>query len=95
MGVKVLDAQLSLTLATLWTVAHQAPLSIEFSRKEYYSRLPFPSPRDLPNPGIKPRSSALQADSLPSEPPGKPPLCTGVYKSPAVKAAVPNLSDCF
>ena len=57
---------------TPWTVAHQAPLSIEVSRQEYWSGLPFPSPADLPNPGIQPRSPALQADSLPSEPPGKP-----------------------
>ena len=49
---------------TPWTVAHQAPLSMEFSRHEYWSGLPFPSPEDLPNPGIKPRSPALQADSL-------------------------------
>ena len=45
---------------------------MEFSRTEYWSGLPFPSPGDLPNPGIKPRSPALQADSLPAEPPGKP-----------------------
>ena len=57
--------------ATPWTVAHQAPLSMEFSRQEYWSGLPFPSPRDLPDPGIKPGSSTLQADVLPSEPPGK------------------------
>ena len=44
---------------------------MEFSRPEYWSGKPFPSPGDLPNPGIKPRSPALQADSLPSEPPGK------------------------
>ena len=56
---------------TPWTVACQAPLSIEFSRQEYWSRLPFPSPGDLPNLGIEPRSPTLQADSLPSEPPGK------------------------
>ena len=55
-----------------WTVAHQAPQSIEFSRQEYWSGLPFPSPGGLPNPGIEPRSLALQADALPSEPPGKP-----------------------
>ena len=55
-----------------WTVAHQAPPSMGFSRQEYWSGLPFPSPGDLPNPGIKPRSSTLQADTLPSEPPGKP-----------------------
>ena len=47
-----------------WTVARQAPLSVEFSRQEYWNVLPFPSPGDLPNPGIKPRSSALQTDSL-------------------------------
>ena len=55
----------------LWTVAYQAPLFMEFSRQEYWSGLPFFSPGDLPNPGIKPRSPALQADPLPSEPPGK------------------------
>ena len=55
--------------ATPWTVAHQAPLSIGFSRQEYWSGLPFLSPGDLPNPGIEPRSPALQADALTSEPP--------------------------
>ena len=58
--------------ATLWTVAHQTPLSMGFSRQEYWSGLPCCPPGDLPDPGIEPRSSALQADSLPSEPPGKP-----------------------
>ena len=57
---------------TLWTAAHQAPLSMGFSSQEYWSGLPFPYPRNLPNPGIEPRSLTLQADSLPSEPPGKP-----------------------
>ena len=57
--------------ATPWTVAYHAPPSMEFSRQEYWSGLPFPSPGDLPDPGIKPRSSTLQADALPSEPPGK------------------------
>ena len=61
-------------IVTPWTVAHQAPLSMEFSRQEYWSGLPFPSPGDLPDPGIKPASSALQADALPSEPPGKHPI---------------------
>ena len=56
--------QLCLTLATPWTVAHQDPLSMEFSRQEYCSGLPFPSPGDLHNPGIEPGSPALQADSL-------------------------------
>ena len=54
-----------------WTVAHQASLSMGFSSQEYWSGLPCP-PGDLPNPGIEPRSPTLQADSLPSEPPGKP-----------------------
>ena len=58
--------------ATSWTVALQAPLSMGFSRQEYWRGLPFPSPGDLPNPGIEPMSSALQADSLLSEAPGKP-----------------------
>ena len=52
----------------------QSPLSVAFSMQEFWSGLPFPSLRDLSNPGIEPRSPALQADSLPSEPPGKPPL---------------------
>ena len=59
--------KLCLTLATPWTVACRAPLSMGFSRQEYWSGLPFPSPGDLPNPGIKPRSPALQADDLPTE----------------------------
>ena len=58
--------------ATLWTVAYQAPPSMGFSRQEYWSGLPFPSPGNLPNPGIEPRSPALEADALTSEPPGKP-----------------------
>ena len=58
--------------ATPWTVAHQAPLSMGFSRQDYCSGLPFPSLEDLPNPGIEFRCPALQADSLPSEPPGEP-----------------------
>ena len=57
--------------ATPWTVAYQAPPSIEFSRQENWSGLPFPSPGDLPNPGIELKSPILQADALPSEPPGK------------------------
>ena len=65
---------------TLWTAAHQAPLSMGFSREEYWSGLPFPPPGDLPDPGREPRvsepvslvSPALKEDSLPTEPPGKP-----------------------
>ena len=59
--------------ATPWTVAYQAPLSMGFSRPRYWSpRLPFPSPEDLPHPGIEPWSPTLQAEALLSEPPGKP-----------------------
>ena len=54
-------------------IACQTPLSMGFPRQEYWSGLPFPSPGDLPNPGIEPGSPALQADSLPTELPGKPP----------------------
>ena len=61
-----------LTLATSCTIACQAPLSLGFSSQEYWSGLPFPSPADLPDPGIEPRSPALQADSLPTELQGKP-----------------------
>ena len=61
------------TLAIPWTVACQAPLSMGFPRQEYSRGLPFPSPVYLPNPGIEPRSPALQADSLLTELPGKPP----------------------
>ena len=57
---------------TPWTVDHQVPLSMEFSRQAHWTGLPFPSPGDLPNPGTEPRSPTLQADSLPSEPLGKP-----------------------
>ena len=56
---------------TPWTVAHQAPQSMEFSRQEHWSGLPFPSPGDLPDPGIEPGSPTLRAEALPSEPPGK------------------------
>ena len=65
-------AKLCPILVTPWTVACQAPLSMESSRKEYWNGLPFPSPGDLPDPGIKPGSPTLQADALLSEPPGAP-----------------------
>ena len=58
-------------LTTPWTVARQAPLSMAFPKQESWSGLPFPSPGDLPDPGIEPGSPASQADSLPTEPPGK------------------------
>ena len=64
--VSSLVAKLCPTLTTPWTVAHQAPLSMGFSRQEYWSGLPFPPPGDLPDPGIKLLSPALLADSLPS-----------------------------
>ena len=64
-------------LATPRTVAYQASLSMGFSRQEHWNGLPFPSPGDLPDPGIEPRSPTLQADALPSEPPGK--LADGDY----------------
>ena len=54
---------------TPWTAAYQGPLSMGFSRQDYWSGLPFPSPGDLPNPGIEPGSPALRAEALPSEPP--------------------------
>ena len=64
--------KLSPTHATPWTVACLAPLSMGFSRQDWWSGLPFPSPGDLPNPGTEPESPVLQADALLSEPPGKP-----------------------
>ena len=67
-----------------WTVAYQAP-SMRFSRQEYWGRLPFPSPEDLPNPVIKPGSPALQAEALPSEPPGKPQWYRGFPSKPILK----------
>ena len=69
---RVLVIQLCPTLVTPWTVAHQDPLSLGFHRQAYWSGVSFPSPGDLPDSRSEPRSPALQADSLPSEPPGKP-----------------------
>ena len=66
---------MSNSFATPWTIARQVPLFMGFSMQEYWSGLPFPPPVDLPKPGIEPESPAfpaLQADSLPSEPPEKP-----------------------
>ena len=63
---------------TPWTVAHQAPLSMGFPRQEYWSGLPFPSPRDLPNPEIEPWSLTLQTDSVLLSHKGSPRLCVGV-----------------
>ena len=81
------------TLVTPWTVACQTPLSIGFSRQEYYSGLLFPSPGDLSDPGIEPRSPALQADSLPTELQGKP--CVKYAAAAAAKSlqSCPTLHD--
>ena len=65
-------AKLSLTLVTPWTVACLAPLSMRFPRQEYWSELPFPSPGDLLDPGIKPTSPALASGFFTLESPGKP-----------------------
>ena len=88
MKVKVKSLSRVQLFATPWTAAHQAPLSMGFSRQEYWSGLPFPSPEDLPDPGIEPRSPALQADagraatakSLQS----RPTLCDPIDGSPPV-----------
>ena len=71
MKVKVKSLSRVRLFATPWTVAYQASPSMGFFRQEYWSGLPFPSPGDLPDPGIEPRSPALEADVLTSEPPGK------------------------
>ena len=70
--IRIVCAHTQSCLATLWNVAHQAPLSMRFSRQGHWSVLPFPHAGDLPDPGIEPVSPALQADSLPTEPSGKP-----------------------
>ena len=75
---KVKIAQVLSNSVTWWTAAHQAPLSMELSRQEYWSGLPFPSPGALTDPEIEPGSPALQADSLQSEPPGL--LCPSLFQ---------------
>ena len=87
-----------LTLMTPWTVACQAPLTMGLSRLEYRNKLQFPSPGDLPNPGIKLGSPALQADSLQSEPPGKPwylmiNICRIVKGKPSILSTVLRNSE--
>ena len=72
MKVKVKSLSCVRLFVIPWIVAYQSPQSMEFSRQEYWNRLPFPSLGDLPDPVIEPWSPALQADALPSEPPGKP-----------------------
>ena len=80
--LKCMHAQ-SLTCVLLFVIPHpvvlQAPLSKGFPRQEYWRGLPFPPPGDLPNPGIEPWSPALQADSLPTEPPEKPTLYSRLF----------------
>ena len=71
--------------ATPWTVAYQAPPSMGFSWQEYWSGFPFSSPGDLPDPGIEPGSPALPADTLTSEPPGKP---NATYKPAIIKLLI-------
>ena len=84
--------------ATPWAVTYQAPPPMGFSRQEYWSGLPFPSPRELSNPGIEPGSPALEADALTSEPPGKPKkeqLILFYYFSSVISwAAVPLSGPC-
>ena len=67
LGGGALVSLLCLTLVTPWTVARQTPLSMEFPKQEYWSRLPFPTPGDLPNPGTEPGSPVLKANSLPTK----------------------------
>ena len=76
------------SFVTPWTVAHQAPLSMEFPRQEYWNGLLFPSPGDRPDPGIEPRFLALEADSLPSEPPGICYLRDVAYQLPKLSRLV-------
>ena len=69
-GISVQSLSRAQSFVTLRTVAHKTPQSLELFRQEYWSGLSFPSPGDLPDPGIEPKSPALQADFLPTEPPG-------------------------
>ena len=79
----MLVAQLCPNFVTPRTAARQAPLSVEFSRQKYSSRLPFPPPGDLPDPGIKPRSPALQGGSLLTELQGEPDPCVYMITIPS------------
>ena len=88
-----LVTKLGLTLVTPWAVAHQAPLSMGFSRQEYWSGLPFPSWGDLPNPGIEFQSLAWQADSLLTKLPGKLHVSLSVQFSSVVAQSCPTLCD--
>ena len=87
--------QLCLTVCDPMDCTYQAPLSLGFSRQEYWSRLPFPSPGDLPYPGIEPGSPALQTESLLSELPGKPlRTCCYCYYCSVLKSC-PTLCNCM
>ena len=77
-----------------WTVAHQVSLFMGFFRQECWSGLPFPSPGDLPDPGIEPKSPAFQADALPSEPSGKPSRFILGNKCTTLVGSVDNRGDC-
>ena len=98
MKVKVKSLSRIQLFSTPWTVAHEAPPCMEFSRQEYWSGLPFLSPGDLPDPGIEPKSPALQADSLLSEPPRKPKttvvgslfLLQGIFPNQELKRGLPH-----
>ena len=79
--------------ATPWTVAHQAPPPMGFSRQEYWSGLPFPSPEDLPDPGIEHRSPTLQADVLTSKSPGKPSSGKKTCKTTVIRMDCQNIRD--
>ena len=87
--VKVKSLSRVRLFATPWTVAYQAPPSMGFSRPEYWSGLPFPSPGDRPDPGIEPRSPTLEAGALPSEPPGNPCVKWTVSPSVVSDSAIP------
>ena len=94
--VKVLVAQSCLTLCNPWSIAHQTPLSMGFCRQESWSGLPFPSPRDLSDPGIELQSSAFQVNSLLSEPPGKLwQLKEKKYLLLTVSVSFQNVTSCF
>ena len=82
-----------LTLVTPWTVACQVPLSMGFSKQEYWSGLPFPSPGDLPDPGIKHRTPAMQADSIPTELPGASQIYVFTRASSSAQDLYHKISD--
>ena len=80
------------SFATPWTGTHQTPLSMEFSRQEYWSRLPFPSPGDLPNPEIETTFPALAGGFLTTEPPGKPCKLNCILVNSYVEALTQNMA---